>query len=261
MTTILAIDDHLDSCAAIAGLLRLEGFDTEIAATGRDGIAWALVHPVDLILVDLHLPDMSGIDVVRTLRSHGISTPIVLMTAFPDLDESFDARSIGASGYIEGLLLFDELLDVVRSALAGCAGTSHAAQTAPLPGTGNASLQRQARASGFERRIRYVVRALDNEGETPWSITTLADRVRLSNSRLRHLFAETMGVPLSRFICMCRLHRLAQRLIKSSDSIESIVSDVHLPSDLRRMRDAFRWRFGMTPTAYRQRFRRTPAIR
>lgn len=261
MTRILAIDDHLDSCATIAGLLRLEGFDAEIAATGRDGIAWALVHPVDLILVDLHLPDMSGADVVRTLRIHGISTPIFITTAFPDLDNSFDAQSVGASGYIEGLLLFDELLHVVRSALAGCAGQSHAAQTAPLPSPGSASLPRQARCSGVERRIRYVVRALDNEGETPWSITTLADRVRLSNSRLRHLFAETMGIPLSRFIRMRRLHRLAQRLLESSDSIELIVSEVHLPSDLRRMRDAFRRRFGMTPMAYRQRFRRMPAIK
>lgn len=261
MTKILAIDDHLDSCATIAGLLRLEGFDTEIAATGRHGIASALVHPADLILVDLHLPDMSGIDVVRALRSHGISTPIVIMTAFPDLDDSFDVQAVGASGYVEGLLLFDELLHVVRSALAECAGRRHEAQTVPLPATGNAPLPRQARCSGVEARIRYVVRAVDNEGETPWSITTLADQVRLSNSRLRHLFAETMGVPLSRFICMRRLHRLALRLIKSSDRIELIVSEVHLPSDLRRMRDAFRRRFGMTPMAYRQRFRRMPAIK
>jgi AraC-like DNA-binding protein/CheY-like chemotaxis protein len=261
MTKVLTIDDHQESCEAIAGLLRLEGFDAEIATTGGHGLAWALVHPVDLILVDLHLSDMSGIDVVRTLRTHGISTPIFITTAFPDLDDSFDAQSVGASGYIEGLLLFDQLLHVVRSALAGRAGGNHAAQSATLPGPGSASLPPQALGSGVERRIRYVVRALDNEGETPWSITTLADRVRLSNSRLRHLFAETMGMPLSRFIRMRRLHRLAQRLIKSSDSIALIVSEVHLPNDLRRMRDAFRRRFGMTPMAYRQRFRRMPAIK
>jgi len=259
MTKVLTIDDHLDSCTAIAGLLRLEGFETEIASTGCHGIAWALMHPVDVILVDLHLPDMSGIDVVRTLRSHGISTPIFITTAFPDLDDSFDVRSVGASGYLEGLLLFDDLIRVLRPALAGSTGGSHVDETTPE--RGGASSPPQASCAEIDRRIRYVVRALDHEGETPWSITSLADRVRLSNSRLRHLFAETMGISLSKFIHMRRLHRLAQRLIKSSDNIEAIVSDVHLPSDLRRMRDAFRRRFGMTPMAYRQRFRRMPAIK
>jgi DNA-binding NarL/FixJ family response regulator len=81
------------------------------------------------MLVDLRLPDTSGIDVVRELKISGVSalTLMVIMTAFPALDSSFDAGTAGADGYVDGLLSGDDVVSVVTQALEGVLPVRHSA--------------------------------------------------------------------------------------------------------------------------------------
>lgn len=260
---ILIIDDNEGARVSLSGLLRLEGFDALTAETGRRGIDLALAERTDVILVDLHLPDISGLDVVRTLKARGVATPMVVVTVFPDLETVHDAEEVGADGYVEGLLFVDELLQVVTAALHGrrpvrhpTLGLSHAAFTDPPSLTLPTAVPRVPR----DHRIRRIVRAMEDERETAWSTTRLARHVHLSPSRLRHLFADTMGLPLRRFMRELRLKKAARLLLTTSESFHSIAERLCLPRDLRAVRSAFRARFGMPPRPYRRRFGRLVRI-
>jgi DNA-binding NarL/FixJ family response regulator len=260
MPTVLIVDDHDGARTTLSGLLRLEGFETATADTGKAGIEMALAQGADVILIDLHLPDMSGIDVVRALKGHAIRAPMVIVTVFPDLDTSFDVVATGAAGYVEGLLFADELIDVVLQALSGRLPVRHPAfgtapvhdQAQPRPPSPALALRPLPR----DRRVQRVVRAIEDEAETAWSIPALAKQVRISESRLRHLFAATVGLALSRFIRERRLQKAARLLMTTSESFQAIADRLHLPRDLRIVRSAFRARFGMSARTYRSRFRR-----
>ncbi len=78
---ILVVDDEPSITDAVATALRYEGFDVEIAATGRAGLSAAQSRPPDLVVLDVMLPDLDGIEVTRRLRADGITVPILFLTA------------------------------------------------------------------------------------------------------------------------------------------------------------------------------------
>jgi DNA-binding response OmpR family regulator len=251
---VLIIDDNESALTTLSGLLRLEGFATETADTGYRGIELALAGTADVILVDLHLPDVSGIDVVRTLKASGVQALVIMTTVFPDLDTSHDAASVGAD-YIEGLLSFEELLEAIVQALRGRArvlrATPALAPSAGEPAAPQPSFAWPMRPLPQDQRVRRVVRAVEADVERPWPTSALAMQVRLSESRLRHLFADIVGISLSRFVRERRLLAAARLLITTSETLQAIATRLHLPQDLRAVRTAFRDRFGMSPRAYR----------
>jgi two-component system, response regulator YesN len=244
MAKVLVVDDSPGTAAAYAGLLRLEGHDTAVATSGRAAISLVISTAFDVILVDLRMPDMSGIEVVRELRARGLQVSIVIVTAFPDLDSSFEAAAAGASGYVPGLLLDDELSHIVQQAISGQFPVRrpnvlhHAIGPRPLP---------------TDRRIRRVIHTIETDLPKRWTIATLAASVGLSESRIRHLFSSQIGMSISRFLAERRLQALAHLLRATEGSLTKLVAQV-ADTEPRRFRRMFRRRFGMSPSQYRARF-------
>jgi CheY-like chemotaxis protein len=116
LSLVLIVDDN-DRNRKLAGdVLRLARFRTLEAKTALEGITLASEHLPDVILMDLRLPDMDGIDAVRMLRAEPrtAQTPIVAVTALP-LDVRDDwLFEAGFAGYIVKPIDIDEFPDVVR---------------------------------------------------------------------------------------------------------------------------------------------------
>lgn len=253
MHRVLIVDDCGGTRQAFAGVLRLQGFDTATAANGVEALAHASQHRFDVGLIDLNLPDMSGVDLIKSLRARGVYSPLVIVTAFPAVDSCFDAGSAGAAGYVDGPLFGDEISAVVRQALDGTRPVRHPARqdSSPQPGGGT---HEQLRSPADERIIQ-VIRIVEAELPTRWSVEALAHRIGVSGSRLRHQFASAIGVPLSRFILECRLQRAACLFRSTGEAVQTVAERVGLGRDLRRFRRAFKARFGMSPSTYRAEFR------
>jgi DNA-binding NarL/FixJ family response regulator len=198
MPSVLIIDDHEGTLDTYSTILRLAGFETVAAGTGRAGIALAIARAFDVILVDLRLPAILGIDVVRELKLSGVSARMVIVTAFPEIDSSFDAAAVGADGYVEGPLFGDELVEVVGQAIRGPFPVRHPAHRPDVAA--------QPSASSMDPRIREVIRLIDSELDTSTSVAELAIKVDLSESGLRHLFHASVGVALTSFRTERRLH-------------------------------------------------------
>ncbi len=118
--TILAVDDSETHRHAIARWLEKEGFQTLQAGTGADALLLARSHRPDVILLDVHLPDVSGFEVCRTLKSDPVTgdIPIVIHTASAGGSAAARSIALGACAVLIFPVEPHHLLHVVRGCLA-----------------------------------------------------------------------------------------------------------------------------------------------
>ncbi|HEX3557304.1 MAG TPA: sigma-54 dependent transcriptional regulator [Thermoanaerobaculia bacterium] len=126
MPHALAVDDDPNFLSALAELIEGQGFTTNVACTLRDARAQVSHRTPDVALVDLYLPDGSGIDLLKDLEL-GAATEVVLMTGHADVESAVQALRLGASDYLTKPLDIGRL----KSILANVASVQPAAQAAP----------------------------------------------------------------------------------------------------------------------------------
>lgn len=114
---ILIVEDCDEIRENIALFLEAKGYVTASAENGPKGLASAEAGGVDLVVLDLGLPGMDGIDVCRRLRAEGFRAPILILTARDELDEKIEGLASGASGYILKPFGLRELEGRIRAAL------------------------------------------------------------------------------------------------------------------------------------------------
>src|SRR6202035_4713191 len=100
MQTILVIDDDEDLRDTISVLLEREGFRTILAADGKTGLDQAILGKPALILADLRLPVLSGVEICKRLRASGILTPIIVLSAASEEIDKVLLLEIGADDYV-----------------------------------------------------------------------------------------------------------------------------------------------------------------
>jgi two-component system KDP operon response regulator KdpE len=113
---ILVVDDEPQFLRALATNLRGAGYDVETAATAREALDAAGLHPPDAVVLDLLLPDGTGTEVTRELRAWS-EAPIVVVSAVGDEPEKIAALDAGADDYVTKPFAMGELLARLRAAL------------------------------------------------------------------------------------------------------------------------------------------------
>ncbi len=116
MQTLLFIEDDRDIRAALRLVLEDEGYKVLEAADGTSGLKTFSTETVDLVLLDLRLPDMSGFDVCRELRSKSL-VPIIMVTAQTDTHDLVAGLEAGADDYVTKPVVAKELAARIRAAL------------------------------------------------------------------------------------------------------------------------------------------------
>jgi two-component system OmpR family response regulator len=97
---ILVVDDEASIVDSVATVLRYEGNDVDVSYTGRDALEKAQEKSFDLIILDVMLPDIDGLEVTRRLRSDGIDVPVLFLTALADVDDRIAGLSAGGDDYV-----------------------------------------------------------------------------------------------------------------------------------------------------------------
>jgi DNA-binding NtrC family response regulator len=96
---VLVIDDEADIRESLETLLSLEGYSVDLAQNGTDGLRALEQRSYDLVLLDLMMPDRSGMDVLREVRERDLETPIFLITAYGSVEAAVEALKSGANDY------------------------------------------------------------------------------------------------------------------------------------------------------------------
>jgi two-component system response regulator RegX3 len=116
VTRVLVVEDEESFSDALSYMLRREGFEVEVAATGTEGITAFERGGADLVLLDLMLPGMSGTEVCRTLRSRS-SVPIIMVTARDSEVDKVVGLEIGADDYVTKPFSSRELIARIRAVM------------------------------------------------------------------------------------------------------------------------------------------------
>ena len=205
-THILIIEDESRVASFIAQGLEEEGYVVSWSADGESGLQAALDESVDLVLLDLRLPFMNGVELARSLRIHRPFIPILMLTAMDTVEDRVTGLRAGADDYLGKPFEFDELLARIEALLR----------------RGRASRPTLA-ALGGQLKIDPVART------ATWTGNEL-DLTRLEFRLLSHFMAR-QDEALSR-------DELLERVWESPASRESNVVDVYVRYLRKKMEDA-----------------------
>jgi two-component system cell cycle response regulator CtrA len=114
---VLLIEDDRNAARSVELLLKADGFTLETTGLGEDGVSLAQAFAYDAILLDLTLPDISGMEVLRTLRRAKVRTPIVVLSGAVDVAAKVAALGAGADDYVVKPFHKDELTARLRAVI------------------------------------------------------------------------------------------------------------------------------------------------
>lgn len=212
MTRILIIEDEEKIARFVELELRHEGYEVDKAADGRAGVELALSHDYDLILLDILLPQLNGMEVLRRIRRES-STPVIMLTARDAVMDKVAGLDAGADDYITKPFAIEELLARIRVALKRREASAGEAQE----------------ASSDAVVVKGVSLDVDRR-----EVTVNGERVELTNREFEvlHLLMAHVGVVMSR-------ERLATEALGYEFVGETNNVDVHIAHLRARIDDRF----------------------
>ncbi|MEP7121550.1 MAG: sigma-54 dependent transcriptional regulator [Byssovorax sp.] len=115
---ILVVDDEPNARAGLEKLLRQDGYEVDVADDGAAALVIAGDRPPDLVVTDLKMPRMDGVELLKRLRAQDVDLPVIMVTAFSEVTSAVTAMRAGAEDYITKPVDFDALSLAIERALA-----------------------------------------------------------------------------------------------------------------------------------------------
>ncbi len=189
MAKLLIVDDDLSLREFLTLFLKREGYEVEVAANGQRALELLLQEPFDLVLTDMRMPRMGGLDLLDAVRERGIQTQVIVMTAYSTTDTALEAMRKGAYDYIVKPFQLAE----VKVILAKCLEKSALVRE-------NQALKKTLAQTAGPRRTQFVytskamddvVRLIKRVARTPSSILVLGESGTGKELVARMLHAES----------------------------------------------------------------------
>lgn len=111
---VLCVDDEHPIRTLIQGQLEQEGYDADIADDGDVAIAKLDASPFDVVLLDIRMPKVGGIEVLRHIRDRGMKARVIMLTAVDDLTIAMESVRLGASDYLTKPFDTEDLFSAIR---------------------------------------------------------------------------------------------------------------------------------------------------
>lgn len=122
---ILVVEDESTLCQQIQKYLADKGFAVDIANNGRDGYFMGKEYAIDAAIVDIGLPDFSGIELIKRLRKDKMNTPILILTARNRWQDKVEGLEAGADDYLVKPFHYEELLARINALIRRSVGQAH----------------------------------------------------------------------------------------------------------------------------------------
>ncbi|MGH4137627.1 response regulator [Clostridium sp.] len=113
MKKVLVVDDTKNIRTLLGIYLKLKGFEVLMATNGNEALSIIDGEPVDLIFLDIKMPEISGTEVLKRIRAKGITAPVVIMTAFATVKNAIDCTKLGAITYLQKPFTTDKIKTII----------------------------------------------------------------------------------------------------------------------------------------------------
>ena len=209
--TILVVDDEQPFCDVLCGVLRKQGHRVKGAETAEDGLDLFAKGAYDLVISDLRLPAMSGLDLLRTLRESTPDVRFMMITAYGDIETAVEAVKLGAVDYLTKPFLFDDIVLRINRLLE------------------HVELQQSHEALQEELQARYETRGFVGDSRVIQQVRELIRRVAPTNSNVLIVGESGTG----KEVVARAVHRLSERQERQLVTINcAALPDTLLESEL-----------------------------
>jgi len=114
---ILVVDDEMIVCESCQRILEEEGYEVEVALSGKEAFEKMKAHPFDIVITDLKMPGIGGMEILKTFRKEYPDSIIIMITGFSTVETAVEAMKLGAFDYIPKPFTPDEVSIVVKKAI------------------------------------------------------------------------------------------------------------------------------------------------
>lgn len=111
---VLIVDDTKNIRLMLSKCLGLEGYHVDTAANGKEGLDAVLTGQYDLVFLDIKLPEISGTEVLRRMRAAGITSKVIIITAYPTIKNAVDCTRLGVVSYLQKPFTAERLLGLLH---------------------------------------------------------------------------------------------------------------------------------------------------
>ncbi len=158
--TLLIADDEPNIRRVLQAIFIKDGYEVHVAENGVKALEWASANPVTLLITDLIMPDMNGVELIQKVKQRHPSAVAIVITAYATIKTCVDAMRYGASDYITKPFDMDEIRAVVKRAVSRAAESQATAGGAAKPGGGGApSLLANAVSPAMQEIMTTIGRA------------------------------------------------------------------------------------------------------
>ena len=141
---ILVVDDEASIVDSVATVLRYEGFDVDVASSGRAALQMAQETAFDLVVLDVMLPDLDGLEVTRRIRADGLDIPVLFLTAKSEVEDRVAGLTVGGDDYVSKPFSLIEIIARVKAIL------------------------RRRQPADDDRRLRFADIVMDEDSHEVW---------------------------------------------------------------------------------------------
>jgi two-component system OmpR family response regulator len=141
---ILVVDDEASIVDSVSTILRYEGFEVDVASSGRAALQKAQETAFDLIVLDVMLPDLDGLEVTRRIRGDGLDVPILFLTAKSEVADRVAGLTVGGDDYVSKPFSLVEIVARTKAIL------------------------RRRQPPGDDRRLQFADLVMDEESHEVW---------------------------------------------------------------------------------------------
>jgi two-component system response regulator HydG len=159
MKKIVVVDDEADICFLLKRFLSKNDFIVETAQNGKDGLALIESISPDLVMTDFRLGDITGTELLTTIKSKRPNVPVLIITGYSDIKVAVNVMKLGAYDYITKPLFPDEILVTVKKAIADAEASENEQQqyVAPSSSDGQSEPAKPARKNQSRTRAGYIM--------------------------------------------------------------------------------------------------------
>ncbi len=122
---VLIVEDETQLCGQLREFFTRKGFAVDTAETAQEGLYFATEYPLDVAVIDLGLPDFTGLELIRRMRKEGRDFPVLILTARDRWQEKVEGLEAGADDYLVKPFHYEELWARINALIRRAAGKSH----------------------------------------------------------------------------------------------------------------------------------------
>ncbi len=246
MYKIAIADDDMDVPTSLGNYFPWEDNGFEVVAKlfdGRQALEFLDCHEVDVLISDICMPVMSGIDLVRELRARGRKVQVVLLSAYKDFQYAQAAMSYGVRHYIVKPATYSEILDVLKK-------VKEELRMAERP----QAQQTPGHVSAFNAKIVSQIKTYVDQHCDTATLASVAQLVHMNTSYLSRFFKENAGENLSAYLTRVRMDNALRMLQDVTQKNIYEIGEKLGYANSKSFTKAFKAYYGITPQEYRKSF-------